>query len=76
MGTLKHDEYGLMVGLNGIKSNGQKFWREHRDRLLRPMDAADLIQMLQDNYDRLKDEEKALLPLKRVFVPFNVDEEG
>lgn len=76
LGTLKPNEFGLMVSLNGIKSNGQRYWRENRDRLLRPMDAADLIQMLQDNYEQLQDEEKALLPLKRVFVPFDVDEEG
>lgn len=75
LGTLKPNEFGLMVGLNGVKPNSQRYWRENRDRLLRPMDATDLIQMLQENYERLQDEEKALLPLKRVFVPFNLDEE-
>jgi predicted Mrr-cat superfamily restriction endonuclease len=40
------------------------------------MDATGLIQMLQENYDKLQDEDKALLPLKRVFVPFSLDEEG
>ncbi|MGB6109956.1 MAG: hypothetical protein WBG35_02470 [Acidobacteriaceae bacterium] len=65
-----------MVGLNGIKPNGQKYWRDNRDRLLRPMDATDLIKMLQNHYEQLQDEEKALLPLKRVFVPFNFDEES
>jgi len=76
LGTLKQNEFGLMVGLNGVKSNGQRYWRENRDRLLRPMDATGLIQMLQENYDKLQDEDKALLPLKRVFVPFSLDEEG
>jgi restriction system protein len=76
LGTLKQNEFGLMVGLNGVKSNGQRYWRENRDRLLRPMDATGLIQMLQENYEKLQDEDKALLPLKRVFVPFNIDEEG
>jgi len=76
LGTLKLNEYGLMVSLNGVKSNGQRYWRENRDRLLRPMDASDLIQMLQENYEKLQDEDKALLPLKRVFVPFSLDEEG
>lgn len=76
LGTLKPNEFGMMVSLNGVKSNGQRFWRENRDRLLRPMDASDLIQMLQENYEKLLDEDKALLPLKRVFVPFSVDEEG
>lgn len=65
-----------MVGLNGIKPNGQKYWRDNRDRLLRPMDATDLIKMLQNHYEQLQDEEKALLPLKRVFVLFNFDEES
>jgi predicted Mrr-cat superfamily restriction endonuclease len=31
--------------------------------------------MLQENYDKLQDEDKALLPLRRVFVPFSLDEE-
>ncbi len=75
-GALKPNEFGLMVGLNGVKSNGQRYWRDNRDRLLRPMDATDLIQMLQENYEKLQDEDKALLPLKRVFVPFSLDEEG
>lgn len=76
LGTLKGNEYGLMVSLSGVKSTGLKYWRDNRDRLIRPMDAADLIQVLQDNYDRLQNEEKALLPLKRVFVPLELDEEG
>jgi restriction system protein len=75
LGTLKQSEFGLMVGLNGIKPNGQRYWRENRERLLRPMDATGLIQMLQENYDKLQDEDKALLPLRRVFVPFSLDEE-
>ena len=76
LGTLKQNEYGLMVCLNGVKSNGFKYWRDNRDRLLRPMDATDFIQMLQENYEKLQDGDKALLPLKRVFVPFSLDEEG
>lgn len=35
------------------------------------MEATALIQMLQDNYEKLQDEEKALLALKRVFVPYD-----
>jgi restriction system protein len=76
IGTLKHNEYGLMVSLSGINSNAQGYWRENRDRLLNPLEASDLIEILQEHYDELRDEQKALLPLKRVFVPVNLDEEG
>lgn len=71
LGTLKPNEYELIVSLYGVKSNGQRYWRENRDRLIRPMEATALIQMLQDNYEKLQDEEKALLALKRVFVPYD-----
>lgn len=40
------------------------------------MGDADLIGLLHEHYEKLLDEQKALLPLKRVFVPFNPDEEG
>ena len=75
LGTLKPNEYGLMVGLSGFASTSLRFWRDNRDKLLRPMDASDLIQMLQEHYEKLQDEDKVLLPLKRVFVPFSLDEE-
>ena len=76
LGTLKPNEHGLMVSLNGVNSNSDKFWRDNRDRLLRPMEAADVIQMLQENYEKLKDEHKTLIPLKRIYVPFKSDDEG
>jgi restriction system protein len=75
LGTLKQNEFGLMVSLNGIKANGQRYWRDNRDRLLRPMDATGLIQMLQEHYEKLQDEDKAILSLKRVFVPFSIEDE-
>lgn len=82
LGTLKPSEYGLMVGLNGVTSAGLLFWRNNRDKLLRPMDATEsnggpsLIQMLQENYEKLQDDDKALLPLRRVLVPSSTNEEG
>jgi len=75
VGTLKPNEHGLMVSLNGVNSNSDKYWRDNRDRLLRPMEASDVIQMLQDNYEKLRDEHKALIPLKRIYVPFKSDVE-
>lgn len=74
LGTLKPNEYELMVALNGFSSNSLRFQRENRERLLRPMDSSSLIEMLQEHYEKLQDEDKALLQLKRVLVPFSVDE--
>lgn len=75
-GTLKQHEYGLLVSLTGINANAQTYWRDNRDQLLTPLEASDLIEILQEHYDQLRDEQKALLPLKRVFVPVIIDEEG
>jgi len=75
-GTLKENEYGLLVSLTGINANAQTYWRDNRDRLLTPLEASDLIGILQEHYDQLRDEQKALLPLKRVFVPVVINEEG
>jgi restriction system protein len=76
IGTLKQNEYGLLVSLTGINSGAQTYWRDNRDRLLIPLEASDLIDILQEHYDQLRDEQKALLPLKRVFVPVILDDEG
>lgn len=71
VGTLKDREYGLVVTLNGLNGNAERYWRNNRDSLLRPMEATGLIDLLQANYERLSDEFKAILPLRRVFVPVN-----
>jgi restriction system protein len=75
LGTLKSNEHGLVVSSGGFSGPAYKCWLENRDKLLKPMDADGLIQMLQQHYEKLQDEEKELLPLKRVLVPISSNDD-
>ena len=75
LGTLKPREWGLMVSSRGVNTNSDRYWRDNRDRLLRPLESVDLIKLLQENYEHLADEFKTLLPLKRTYVPFMSESE-
>jgi len=76
LGTLKPNEFGLMVAPYGFTSTAWGYWRENRDKLLRPMEEEDLFKMLEDHYEKLSDAAKVLLPLERVLVPLSAEEEG
>jgi len=76
LGTLKPNEFGLMVAPYGFTATAWSYWRENRDKLLRPMEEEDLLKMLQDHYEKLTDAAKVLLPLERVLVPLSAEEEG
>ncbi len=60
-------EQGLLVCLGGFKSSvmaeGRKVYFE-----IRLWDANDLVQNLLDNYERLREEVRAELPLKRIWA--------
>jgi len=74
VGTLKPNEHGLMICTGGISSDAQRFWRDNRDRLLKPLEAGDFIQLLGDVYEQLDPEFKAMLPLKKAYVPIPPEE--
>ena len=69
LGTLRPGEWGLMVSLGGINSNTERYWRENRDRLLKPIESSDLVKLIQEHYEKLSDEFRVLLPLRRTYVP-------
>jgi predicted Mrr-cat superfamily restriction endonuclease len=66
----------MMVAQNGFTSTAWGYWRENRDKLLRPMEEEDLLKLLQENYEKLSDEAKGLLPLRRVLVPVSQEDES
>jgi restriction system protein len=74
VGTLKANEHGLMVSTGGITSDANRYWREHRDRLLVPMGATEFIALLGDSYEHLDSEFKAMLPLRKTYVPVTPEE--
>lgn len=75
LGALRPGDYGLMVSLGDFSSVAMRFWRDHRDKILRPIGATRLIEMVNIHYESLADEYKVMLPLKRVLVPFALAEE-
>ncbi len=74
IGTLKPNEHGLLISTGSVTADAQKFWRDHRDRLMKPLEAGDFIQLLGDTYEKLESEFKAMLPLKRAYVPIVPEE--
>lgn len=75
VGTLKSNEHGLMITSGGITSDAFRYWREHRDKILKPLEATDFIELLGDIYEKLDSEFKAMLPLRRTYVPLPPEED-
>src|SRR5262249_17352601 len=75
VGTLKPGEYGLMVTIGGVTPDAFKYWREHRDHLLKPLEAIGFIELLGEVYEKLDSEFKAMLPLKKTYIPITPEED-
>lgn len=75
LGTLRPGDFGLIVSLGNFSTTAMKCWRNNRERLLKPMGRDALVEMVNKYYDRLDDEYKRMLPLKRVLVPDGIDED-
>ena len=74
VGALKNNEYGLMVSTGGISRDADRYWRDHRDRLLKPLGIDAFVELLGNVYEKLDSEFKALLPLRRTYVPVTPDD--
>lgn len=67
MGTLAAGEFGLFVSLSDFTPPAKAFSKNKPN--LRLLNGNDIVSMILENYDLLDSEYKALIPLKRVFVP-------
>jgi restriction system protein len=66
-GTLGSGEYGLFVTLADYAKPAMDFAKSKSG--LRLLDGGDLVKLILEHYDDLEPRYKALIPLKRVFIP-------
>lgn len=68
LGTLNEDEKGLYVSTGGYTKPAQREVRG-RSQNVTLLDRDDFIDLLLEHYPKLEQEYKAMVPLKRVYVP-------
>ncbi|MCH7539070.1 MAG: restriction endonuclease [Proteobacteria bacterium] len=66
-GKVEQNEYGLLVTLGNFTNQAKNFARSKSN--LRFIDGEELVKLILDHYDKFDARYKALLPLKRVYVP-------
>ena len=73
-GKVGTGEFGLLVTLGTFSSQAISFGRSKSN--LRLIDAEELVRLILRHYDQFNSLYKAVLPLKRVYVPEPVSEES
>ena len=66
-GKVSHNEYGLFVALGDFTTQARNFARSKSN--LRLIDGEELVDLVFRHYDLFDSRYRALLPLKRVWVP-------
>jgi restriction system protein len=73
-GKVGPGEFGLLVTLGTFSSQAISFGRSKSN--LRLVDAEELVRLILRHYDKFNSRYKALLPLKRVYIPEPLSEEN
>jgi restriction system protein len=73
-GKVGTGEYGLLVTLGAFTNQAKGFAREKSN--LRLMDGIEFVDLVLQHYEELDSRYKGLIPLKRVYVPQALEEEG
>lgn len=73
-GKVSGQEFGLLVTIGSYTAQARAFARSKSN--LRLIDGDELVDLVLRHYDALDAKYKALLPLKRVFVPQPLDEDA
>lgn len=73
-GKVGPGEHGLFVALGSFSTKAIAFAKSKSN--LRLIGGEDLVELIFSHYDKFDSRYKALIPLKRVFVPESVDEES
>ena len=71
-GQVAHGEFGLLVTLGSFTPPARSFAKGKSN--LRLIDGNDLVNLVLEHYDALDSPYKAVVPLKRVYVPQPLDE--
>lgn len=68
IGAIGDDDKGLYVSTGGYTSQARKA-ADKSNRRLTLLDREDFIELLLQNYEGIEPEYKALIPLKKVYIP-------
>lgn len=66
-GAMREGDYGLFVTLSGYTKNAQEYLRNNP--IIKGLTGYELVDLILENYDRLDDEYKKIIPLKKVYIP-------
>lgn len=72
-GNVTTGEYGLFITINGFSKKAREFAKSKGN--LRIIDGDELIDILLQHYEQLDSKYKAIIPLKNVYVPVQVENE-
>lgn len=71
-GAMHNNDYGLFVTLSDYSENAKKYLNAHTE--IRGISGSELVDLLLQYYDKLSDKYRAIIPLKKVYIP-DVNEE-
>lgn len=66
-GTLREGDYGVFVCLSDFSGNAQKYIRENPR--IKGINGHDLAALIMKYYDHLPETARAIIPLKKVYIP-------
>lgn len=73
-GTVTHNEYALVVTLGVFTPQARAFERSKSN--LRLIDGSQLVALILEHYDQFDSRYRGLIPLRRVYVPESLVEQG
>lgn len=72
-GAMREGDYGLFVTLSNYTKNAQKYLEN--TPIIRGINGTELVELILDNYEKLSDKYRKLIPLKKVYIPVPKNEE-
>lgn len=72
-GNISNGEYGLFITLSNFSKQAKQFAKSKPN--LRIIDGDELIQLILKNYEKLDSKYKAIIPLKNIYIPTQVEGE-
>ncbi len=72
-GAMREGDYGLFVALSDYTKNAKKYLSDNP--IIRGINGVELVGLILKYYDMLKEENRKVIPLKRVYIPVTVNNE-
>lgn len=66
-GAMQNNDYGLFVTLSDYSENAKKYLNDHTE--IRGISGSELVDLLLQYYDKISDKYRAIIPLKKVYIP-------